>query len=148
MITHKKRRKLLKLLCINTLIVTKVFPTRWWCTKGGVVSMGPPLRKHFPAEFCDEYYTIYMYTKKNHIQAKKVPKKSLQFQNSCQMTDFRFATFRFQRKFEKKTLSQKNFKKIWPTDHEYINIAEIKIDNVYSGGILGAKCLFPHPPKC
>ena len=25
----------------------------------------------FPAEFCDEYYTLYLYTKDNHIQEGK-----------------------------------------------------------------------------
>ena len=35
-------------------------------------SMEPPKKTTFPAEFCDEYYTIDLYTKDNHIQAKKV----------------------------------------------------------------------------
>ena len=31
-------------------------------------------------------------------------------------------------------------------DHEYINIVKTNIGNFYSGGILGAKQFFPHPP--
>ena len=36
--------------------------------KGGGAPWDPP---NFSAEFCDEYYTIYLYTKNNHIQANK-----------------------------------------------------------------------------
>ena len=37
--------------------------------KGG--SMGLPKKTIFLADFCDEYYSLYPYTKHEHIQAKK-----------------------------------------------------------------------------
>ena len=48
------------------------------------------------------------------------------------------------KKKKKKTFPQEFFNKIWLIigDHEYINIAEIKIVNFYSSGILGAKHFF------
>ena len=53
--------------------MTKVFSTRWCRGEG---SMGLPYKKTtFPTEFCDEYYTMYLYTKNNHIQSKKKKRK-------------------------------------------------------------------------
>ena len=39
--------------------------------KGGGAPWDPPKKAIFSAEFCDEYYTIYLYTINNHIQANK-----------------------------------------------------------------------------
>ena len=70
------------------------------------------------------------------------------------MTYFCFASFQFQQKFKKpKKKKKKNpfprdfFNEIWLIigDHEFINIAEIKIWNFSSGGILGAKHFSPNP---
>ena len=35
----------------------------------------PLKNSNSPAEICDEYYTIYVYPKNNHIQAKEKEKK-------------------------------------------------------------------------
>ena len=95
-------------------------------------SMGPPKKTTFPAEFCDEYYTIYLYTKNNHIQAKEFPPRF--FVSQWRPNDrFLSASFRFRQKFKKKknTFPKEFFNEIWLIigDYEYINIAEIKIWN-------------------
>ena len=56
-----------------------------------------PLKEnHFPTGiFFNYFYTMYMYTNHNHIPAKK---NAVPFQNCVQITDFHFASFRFESK--------------------------------------------------
>ena len=72
-------------------------------------SMGtpPPEKTTFPPEFINYLYTGCIYTNHNHISGKKY-KIFVPFQNGGQITDFHFASFRFQPKFEK-PLSKRNF---------------------------------------
>ena len=73
--------------------------------KGG--SVEPPKKTTFTPELFNYFYTICLYTNHNHISGKR-NKISVPFKNGGQITDFRFASFRFWRKFEK-PLSQRNF---------------------------------------
>ena len=53
--------------------------------------MEPPKITTFISEFCDGYYTIYLYTKESHIQAKS--KLFLPFQNGGQITYIELSRF-------------------------------------------------------
>ena len=61
---------------------------------------------------------------------------------------FCFASFQFWQKFEKNPFLKEfvNDIRLIIGDHEYINIAEIDIEQFYSAGILGAK-IFSCTPK-
>ena len=114
----------------------------------GDLSMGP-LRKPLSQQNFVMNTSLYDYTLKTTIfnfQAKNTPRK-LPFQNGGQITDFRFASFQFsifKNRFPKE-IFQWNLARVG--NHEYINIAAIKIWYFYSGGILGAIYIyfFPHP---
>ena len=110
--------------------------------KGGGGSMEPPLRKPLsPTGISYNFYTI-IHTKYNHIAAIKVL-----FQSSGQITDFistlsknlknHFPKWIFQWHSAQNRISEIN-----------INIDEIKLENVYSDVILGAKDFVPAPHKC
>ena len=81
------------------------------------VSMGPPFKKKkkkkntFPAEFCDECYTLHLHTIKNHIQrGKKISKKW--FIVSKWRPNYRFLLciiLILVKSWKKKPLSQRNF---------------------------------------
>ena len=88
--------------------------------------MGPHHKQPtFPAELCDECYTLYSYTKNNHIQAKKVQQMIYRFKMAAKLGIFIFG------------------------DYEYVYITNIKFGNFYSYGILGAKNFSPTPlQKC
>ena len=90
------------------------------------------LRNLFPDRICDKYYTIYLYTKNNHIQAKPTKKRFVSIISISAIV---------WKKKKKNTFPKEVFNEIWLIirDHEYINIAEIKIENFDSGGILEAK---------
>ena len=85
--------------------------------------MEPPKKTTFPPEFLKIIFTSYIYTNHNHIFGKNV-KYLYRFFAAI------FASFRFRRKFEKNTLPKEFFSEIWLIleDHEYINIAEIKLE--------------------
>ena len=90
--------------------MTKVFPTSYCRGGGGQFHVTKKIT--FLAEFCDEYYTIYLYTKNNHIQVKKY-QKMLPFQNGNQMTDFSFASFWLRQKIWKATFPKEFFSEMW-----------------------------------
>ena len=102
----------------------------------------------FPPEFCNHLYTIYTYTKYNHIPAEKI-KKYCTVSKWRPKNRFSFRVISISTKIWKTTYPKEFFNEIWLKlgDHRYINIAEIKFGKYYSGGILGAKQFFPHPPK-
>ena len=66
--------------------------------------MGPHDKKTtFPAEFCDECYTIHSYTKKNYIQAKEFKKKMIfRFKMAAQLPIFISRHFDFGENLKKK----------------------------------------------
>ena len=66
--------------------MTKAFPTRWY----PMGFHGPP-KNTFPAEFCDEYHTIYLYTKNNYIQATNPPPKKSRFKMATKWPIFVFS---------------------------------------------------------
>ena len=110
---------------------------------GGGPLHGTPYENHFPSKIlwwilhhdCTLKTTIF------NFQAKNTPRK-LSFQNGGQITDFRFVSFQFsifKNRFPKEVF-QWNLAHVG--NHEYINIAAIKIENFYSGGILGATYIF------
>ena len=95
-------------------------------------------------EFCYEYYTIYLYTKNDHIQANKYQKR-ITVSKWQQSDRFSFHVISISRKIwkEKKNNFPKEFQnEIWPIigDHEYINIAEIKLSLEFEG-----QDIFPAP---
>ena len=101
--------------------------------------MGPPKKTTFPAEFFDEYYTMYLYTKNSHIQGKKY--KNLFFVSKWRPNNwFSFRVILISAKIWKTNFSKELFNEIFLIigDHRYINIAEIKIGSFYFGGILVA----------
>ena len=53
----------------------KVISKRLAVGAQGGAPWNPPKKTTFLVAFCDEYYTIYLYTKNNHIQAKRYLKK-------------------------------------------------------------------------
>ena len=67
----------------------------------------PYKKTPFLAEFCDEYYTIHLYTKTSIFKQKKKKKKKkplkIPFQNGGQMTDCCFTSFRKKKKKIKQT---------------------------------------------
>ena len=48
--------------------------------KGGGGSLGSPKETTFPVEFCEEYYTLYLYTRTT-IFKQKNSQENLSFQN-------------------------------------------------------------------
>ena len=83
-----------------------MFPTHW-CPRGWGIH-GTPLKKTaFSSEFCDEYYTLYLYTKDNHIQATKLEENTVSKWGSNKRFLVRFH-FDFCGKFVK-TLSRRKF---------------------------------------
>ena len=79
--------------------------------------------------------TPYIHTLITTIFQEKKYKILVPLQNGSQITDFHFASFRFRPKFEKNTFPKEFFNEMWLKlgDHEYINIAEINLDNFIPG---------------
>ena len=97
--------------------------------------MEPPLKKTtFPEEFCDDYYTLCLYTKNNKKKKYKKKKKKYRFKMAAKWLIFVSRHFDF----------GKNLKNHW-LKIGYLNTDALKIGNFYYDGILGAKYYFPHP---
>ena len=85
--------------------------------------MGPPKETTFPAEFCNEYYTLYSNTKKIILKQKN-SQENLSFQNGI---------ISISAKIWKTTFPKEFFYEIWLIigDHEYISITETKTGNFF-----------------
>ena len=82
----------------------------------------------FPAEFWSEYYTIYIYAKNNHFQAKKIQGKKITVSKWRPHNRFSFRVLSISAKIWKTAFPKRFVSEIWFIIgyHEYINIAKIK----------------------
>ena len=98
---------------------------------GGELPWDPPHHHHhhFPGGICDDYNTIFSYTKTtiNYSSKKKKKKKKYRFKTAAK---FLFVSFQFRRKFLKNNFLRGIFQ--WNLviigDYEYINIAVNKLE--------------------
>ena len=101
-----------------------------------------------PNKLCYECYTIYLYTKKKHIQAKKILKKIFTVSKWRPNYRFSFCVISILAKIWKTTFTKEFFNEIWLIigDYEYIYNTNIKMEKFYSCETLGAKQFFANPP--